>query len=163
MVLTVLDWILLAMLGLSVLIGLWRGLIEEVMSLGGWFIAGAAALYLADSLTPLLASAGLSDTWRYILALVIIFVAVLIVWSLLTSAIKKAIGAIGLGLFDRLLGAAFGVARGVLLLTFFVMLLGFSPISQTDFWIQSKTVPLCQQVAAQLKPYLPASAAKLIP
>jgi membrane protein required for colicin V production len=163
MTLTPLDWILLGMLGLSVIIGLWRGFIEEVMSLGGWFVAGATALYLAGPFSLFLVTTGLSDNWRYVTALIIIFVVMLIVWNMLTALIKNAIGAVGLGFFDRLMGGVFGGARGVLLLTFFAVLLSYTPVSATDFWTESKTIPLLSQSAQQLKPYLPASAAGFIP
>jgi membrane protein required for colicin V production len=161
--LTTLDWILLALLSLSIVLGLWRGLIWEVMSLGGWFIAGAVALYVADDLSPYLAMTGLSDTLRYALALVLIYITTLIVWSMLTSAIKNAVGAIGMGPIDRLLGGLFGLARGALILVIAVTLISYTPVKSAEFWQTSIGVKLCQSAAQSLKPYLPASAAGLIP
>ena len=160
---TTLDWVFLGLLALSILLGLWRGLIVEVMSLGGWFIAGAAALYLAEHLTPYLDMTGLSNTPRYLLALVLIFITVLIVWSMLTTAVSNATGAIGLGAFDRLLGGMFGAARGAALLALFVTLISYTPVKSTEFWQTSSGVKLCQFLAQSLKPYLPASAAGFIP
>jgi membrane protein required for colicin V production len=163
MMLTTLDWILVVLLLLSAVLGLWRGLIEEVMSLGGWFISGLAGLYLADSLSPHLAMTGLSDTLRYGLAFVLIFITTLIVWSMLTAVIKKAIGAVGLGALDRLLGAAFGLLRGALILIVLTVLISYSPIQATDFWQTSNGVRLGLSAAQSLKPYAPAVLAGLIP
>ena len=160
---TTLDWIFIGLLGLSIVLGIWRGLIWEVMSLGGWFVAGAAAIYLADYLTPYLAMTGLSDTLRYALAIVLIYITTLILWSMLTSAIKNAVGAIGMGPIDRLLGGVFGLSRGALILTIAVTLISYTPVPSAEFWQTSSGVKLCQSAAQSLKPYLPASAAGLIP
>jgi membrane protein required for colicin V production len=161
--LSTLDWIFVALLALSIGLGLWRGLIWEVMSLGGWFIAGATAIYLADYLTPYLAMTGLSDTLRYALAIVLIYITSFILWSMLTSTLKNAVGAIGMGPLDRLLGGAFGLARGALILTIAVTLINYTPIQSAEFWQTSMGVKLFQSAAQSLKPYLPASAAGLIP
>ena len=41
------DWILLAVLMASMLVGLWRGLVYEVLSLAGWLAAFILAQWLA--------------------------------------------------------------------------------------------------------------------
>jgi membrane protein required for colicin V production len=163
MILTTLDWIFIALLGLSVVLGFWRGVIWEVMSLGGWFVAGFAAIYGSDFLSPHLSMTGLSDTLRYALAFLLIFIAALIVWSMLTSVIKNAVGAIGLGALDRLLGGIFGLGRGALILTFAVSLISYTPVDSAEFWQTSTAVKLCKAAAQSLKPYLPARTAGLIP
>lgn len=160
---TTLDWIYLSLLGLSGVLGLWRGFMWEVMSLAGWFVAGTASIYGADFLSPHLAMTGLSDTLRYGLAFVLIFIASLILWSMLTSAIKSGVGAMGVGLLDRLFGAGFGLFRGALILTLFTILLTYTPIHSADFWQQSTAVAWCQQAAQSLKHYLPPAAGAFIP
>lgn len=161
--LTTLDWIFIALLGLSVVLGLWRGVIWEVMSLAGWFVAGFAAIYGSDLLSPHLSMTGLSDTLRYALAFVLIFITALIVWGMLTSVIKNAVGAIGLGALDRLLGGFFGLGRAALILMFAVILISHTPINSAEFWQASNAVKTSKQAAQMLKPYLPSSVAGLIP
>lgn len=160
---TTLDWIFIALLLISALLGLWRGFIEEVMSLGGWFVSGLAALYLADVLSPHLAMTGLSDTLRYCLAFALIFIVTMLTWTMLTSAIKNAIGAVGLGTLDRLLGAGFGLLRGVLILTVLTVLISYTPVQATEFWQTSEAVKLSLKTAQSLKTYLPPLIAGLIP
>jgi membrane protein required for colicin V production len=160
---TTLDWIFLGLLGLSIALGFWRGLVWELMSMGGWFVAGAAAFYGAPYLSPYLAMTDLSVTLRYTLALVLIYITVWILWKMLASAIKNAVGAVGMGSLDRLLGGVFGLARGALFLTVAVTVLSYTPVQSTDFWQTSSGVKLCQAAAQLLKPYLPANAAELIP
>lgn len=163
MILTTLDWIFVALLGLSVVLGFWRGVIWEVMSLAGWFVAALASVYASDALSPHLTMTGLSDSLRYALAFLLIFIATLILWGVLTSLIKNAVGAVGLGALDRLLGGLFGIARGALILIFAVTLISYTPLDNAEFWQTSNAVKLCKQTAQTLKPYLPASAAGLIP
>ena len=73
------DWILLAVLGLSLLLGVWRGLVQELLSLAGW----VAAFYLAQMYAPLTANAlpmeGSSQMLRYAAGFLLTFIAVLVV------------------------------------------------------------------------------------
>lgn len=161
--LTTLDWIFLGLLLLSALLGLWRGFVLEVMSLGGWVVAGISAMYLSDYLSPHLVMTKLSDTPRYALAFAIIFIVTLIVWGILTNMVKNAIGAMGLGTLDRLLGALFGVIRGGMLLVLAALLISHTPIEQTDFWQTSHAPAWCTQIAQSLKPYAPSALARFIP
>jgi membrane protein required for colicin V production len=163
MAISTLDWVFIALLGLSVVLGLWRGVIWEVMSIGGWFVAGFAALYGSNYLSPHLVMTGLSDSLRYGLAFLLIVITCLIIWSMLTSVIKNAVGAIGLGALDRLLGGLFGFARGALILVFVTTLVSYTPVGTAEFWQTSSAVKLCKHAAHIIKPHLPASAAGFIP
>jgi len=161
--LTSLDWTFIALLALSCLLGLWRGLVWEAMSLAGWFVAGVVSYTLADHVSPMLAMTGLSDTLRYGLAFILLFIASLLIWGVVTAVIKKAVGAIGLGLLDRLLGGAFGIVRGGLILVVLVSFISHTPIQDAQFWQASWVVKNTQAAAASLKVYLPSSIAALIP
>jgi membrane protein required for colicin V production len=123
------DWILLAVLGVSVLLGMWRGLVREVISLAGWiagfWIAQAWAPQAADWL-PL---QGASEVLRYLAGFVTVFVAVLVVSVMLGWMVSKLVSAVGLGLVDRLLGGVFGGLRGVVLLLTLAVVV--SPVSYT--------------------------------
>ena len=50
--LSAVDWILLAVLGLSLLLGMWRGIVQEVLSLAGW----VAAFYVSQMYAPMAAA-----------------------------------------------------------------------------------------------------------
>ena len=52
MTVTVIDWIFLCLILISLLLGLWRGLIYEVFALVGWFAAFFIAQYFAPGLAP---------------------------------------------------------------------------------------------------------------
>jgi membrane protein required for colicin V production len=162
MPLTALDWIFLGALLLSCIIGLWRGFIQEAMSLAGWFAALGAAYALADWFVPMLTSTGLGEATRYALAFGLLFVGTLIVWSMLTAFIKKAVGAIGLGALDRLLGGLFGIVRGAVILVTLTLFVSLTPVDHSEFWQTSKAVSVSKDAAQTLKPLLPASVAAFI-
>ena len=84
-----LDWILLAVLGFSMLLGLMRGIVQEVLSLAGWVAAFYLAQYYAPSMAQWLPMQGSSEILRFAAGFVVVFVGVLIAQALITGVIKK--------------------------------------------------------------------------
>ena len=110
------DWLLCAVLLLSMLVGAWRGLVYELMSLAAWVAAFVLAQWLAQDVAlklPLLQSAAAQV--QYAAAFVLVFVLTLFAAGFLSWLLKKVVETVGLRPVDRALGALFGVARGVLL------------------------------------------------
>jgi membrane protein required for colicin V production len=161
--LTAVDWILLAVLGLSFLLGLWRGIVQEVLSLAGW----VAAFYVSQMYAPLAAAwlpmEGSSQMLRYAAGFVVVFVAVLVATVLVSFVVKKLISAVGLGPLDRLLGSVFGLMRGVVILLAVTVLVGMTPMRETEGWRQAQGARWLQQVLHVLKPVLPADFGKYLP
>ena len=162
-ILSAVDWILLAVLGLSFLLGLWRGIVQEVLSLLGW----VAAFYVSQMYAPLAAAwlpmEGSSQMLRYAAGFVVVFVAVLVATVLVSWVIKKLISAVGLGPLDRLLGSLFGLMRGVVILLAVTVFVGMTPMRDTDAWKQAQGAQWLQQFLHVLKPVLPADFGKYLP
>ena len=110
------DWTFLAVLLVSMLIGAWRGLVYELLSLAAWVVAFFAAQWGAAEMADWLPLAQWQDSVRYAVGFAVVFVLVMFACSLLAWLVKKGIEAAGLRPADRSLGAVFGVLRGVLLL-----------------------------------------------
>jgi membrane protein required for colicin V production len=151
------DYIIIGVLALSVFVGLWRGLISEVMALAIWI----AAFWVAWTFGPMVA-----ERFRHLIELpsarIIVgyglcFVAVLVLGALLRFVIGKLIESTGLSGTDRLLGMLFGFVRGVLLVSLLVFLLGLTGFSREDWWSQSILLPQFQGVVAWLGQNMPAS------
>lgn len=161
--LSAVDWILLAVLGLSSLLGLWRGIVQEVLSLVGW----VAAFYVSQIYAPLAAAwlpmEGSSQMLRYAAGFVVVFVAVLVGTALVSWAVKKLISAVGLGTLDRLLGSLFGLMRGVVILLAVTVFVGMTPMRDTEAWKQAQGTQWLQQFLHVLKPVLPADFGKYLP
>jgi len=116
--LATLDWVLLAALVGSVLLGLKRGFVTEAMAVAGWLVAWLAARWWAADMQPWLPAAT-PQALRPLVAAVLVFGAVLIGWAVLTRLLSALVGATPLALADRLLGAGFGALRAGLALLMF--------------------------------------------
>jgi len=149
------DYAIIAVLALSVLMGLWRGLVAEVLALAVW----VAAFWVAWLLGPRVASAlrGSIDepSIRIILGYALCFVAILILGALLKFVIAKLVEGTGLSGSDRLLGMLFGLARGVLLVALLVFLLEFTPFTRDSWWRASRLLPTFVSAADWLGDQLP--------
>jgi membrane protein required for colicin V production len=151
------DIALLAVLAISVLVGLWRGFVFEIVSLLGWLVA----FILANTCAPLasewlpLRSGG--PGVRFWVAYVLVFVLVLVACTLLARLLRALISATPLSLLDRLLGGAFGVARGAVVLIVVAMLVTLSPFAHDAWWQQSRGAVWLGQALDGLKPVLPQS------
>jgi membrane protein required for colicin V production len=159
------DLALAALLLLSMAIGLWRGLVFEVMSLAGWVIAYFAASPLAplvldllpDSMTGRFGPAVLQAT-----SLVIAFFFVLLVWSLVTRLVKALIHATPLSVVDRIGGAGFGALRGLFIGLLLVLVIGASPLAETSTWQASRAAPVLAGVLRDAAPMLPEPIARFV-
>lgn len=156
------DWILIGIVLLSLLVGLWRGLVFEVLSLVGWVASFFIAQWLAVSVAVHLPLQGLSDPVRYAVGFALTFLACLVAAGLLATLSRKLIAVVGLLPVDRLLGAAFGALRGLVILLALAVVIGLTPLKTSDWWIQSQIAPLLSVVLTGLKPALPGSLSRFL-
>ena len=136
------DWAIIAILCLSMTIGLVRGFIKEAMSLAVWFAAGVLAMLFYQPLASYLIEIISTASLRFLAAWVGIFVAVLLTGGLLNYLLGKLVGATGLSGTDRLLGQLFGAARGsIIVMAILVILPGVLPVEQDPWWRESVLIP----------------------
>lgn len=165
---TVFDFAVIAILLVSLLLGLWRGLVCAVLSLLGWPIAFVLSNMYADNFARLIPMPVLShvegtqETLRITVAYALVFIAVLIVWGVLAWGLAKLLKAIGLGRLDRALGGLFGVLRGGLVVLAVVWLAGLTPIPEQPFWRDALMSKMLEDVALLTKAWLPDNIAQRI-
>ncbi len=147
----VLGFVLLA----SVLVGLVRGLVFEVLSLAGWVAAWLGAAWVAPLLAPHLPLGEPGAALRQGAAFVIAFIACLLAWSLAARLVRLLLHATPLSLPDRLLGAAFGLLRGGVLLLALATVVGFTPLSSSQPWRESRLALVVVAGLDALRPLLP--------
>ena len=152
---TWLDYAVLGVLLLCIFWGLWRGLVREVVSILGWIIAFLAANLFAAPLAQEMPEQIPTPELRLAAAFVVVFIASLVVTTLLGLILSKLVKAIGLESLDRLLGAAFGVAKAGLILAALALLLGLTSAPRKPFWRDSVSGPPLARVALAFKPVLP--------
>lgn len=151
------DWVILAILGLSILIGLWRGLVAELLSLVIWVAAFWVAAAFGPAVAAQLEHVISVPIARIGLGYALCFIAVLIVGALLRFATRRLIWSTGLSGIDRLFGMLFGFVRGALLVTLLVFLVGLTMFTREPWWQQSVLLPQFQGLAAWLGQNIPAN------
>jgi membrane protein required for colicin V production len=152
---TWLDYAVLGVMGVSILWGLWRGLVREVISLAGWVIAFLAANLFAGPLADTLPQSIPRPELRLLVAYVGVFIVTLLVSKLFALVLSKLVQAVGLGGLDRAMGALFGLARGALIVVAFALVAGLTTLPASPVWRQSTTGPWLAACAQVLKPWLP--------
>ena len=160
--LTVFDYFVIGVVALSLLVGVWRGVVSEILALLAWVVAFIAARTWSGYAGEILPF-GLTDPlWRHVAGFVAIFLVVLILFALARWAVSLLLSAVGLAPLDRLLGAVFGVARGVLVAWVAVLLAGFTALPQQQWWRQAVLAPPLETAVLAAKPWLPPDLAKRI-
>lgn len=144
---TWLDWLFIALLTLTALSGLMRGLVREVLGLAGWLVAILAARILAPVVAERLAGLVESPDGRMVLAFVLVVAGVIIGFAIITRLLRTLIGWAGLGIIDRLGGAAFGLIKGGAILVVITLLVGLTPLDQLEAWQQSTLRPQLQSLS----------------
>jgi len=109
------DWFVLGVWIISSGYGVVRGFAREVLSVIGWVAAFFCANLLAISVAEVMKGAIDEPTTRYLIAWMLTFIAVLLVFGLIAAFLSKQMRQPGFNLGNRLLGALFGLARGLLI------------------------------------------------
>jgi len=157
------DYIVLVLVILSVLLGWWRGLVYEVLSLLSWITAYFVAKSWAAEFTPYMPAVLESETLKSAAAFVAVFIATLILCGVAAWALNKLIKSFGLDWrTDGVAGAIFGFFRGCLLVLVLVLLAGLTKLPQTPFWRDALLSKPLQNVAFLGKDLLPDEMAKRV-
>lgn len=148
------DWIGLAVLLGSLLVGAWRGLLYEVFSVGGWVLAFFVAPWLAATVGDWLPLREASTQLRYAAGFGLVFVAVVFGAGVLAWLVRRLARAVGLRPADRVFGAVFGLVRGLLL----VLLLGWAlqlfQLDDQPWWRDSVTARAVELALLQWQSWL---------
>lgn len=152
---TALDWIVIAIVGLSTLFAFHRGVVREVIALVAWVVGVVAAVTLSPMLATALPDLPAHPAIRYLIAFALILIGALLAGALIAWPISRAIRALGLAFVDRFLGGVFGLVRGVVVVLALALIAGLTPLPQTAWWQNAVlAAPIVAGVEA-LKPYLP--------
>lgn len=159
---TVFDYVVLGIVVVSLAIGLWRGVVGEIIALVAWILAFFAARTFGSEIAEALFTGILDPAVRIVAGWVAVFIAVLIVMSLLRLAVRGLLNVLGLTLTDRLLGLIFGAARGLLIVFLLVAVGGMTSVPKEKWWSEAYFAPPLETAVLASKPWLPPDVAKRI-
>jgi membrane protein required for colicin V production len=140
----------------SVALGLWRGLITEVMSLVVWVAAVALALTFGGQVAQWFGNAIALPSARIALGHALVFIGTLMVGAVVVFLLRKLVEGTGLSGTDRMFGMVFGLVRGGAIVVLLVLLAGLTPFPGDPWWRESRLLPTFQRLATQAVPWLPA-------
>jgi membrane protein required for colicin V production len=152
---TVFDYVVIAIVGLSILLSVIRGLVREVLALLAWVVAFLAANFFAGPLATLLPDEMPNIEVRLLVGFGAAFVVVLLSMSLLAMFASKLVKNAGLGVEDRMLGGVFGLARGMLVVMVLVLLAGLTSLPKQPVWREAILSKPLESFAGRVKPWLP--------
>lgn len=159
---TVFDYVVLGIVGLSLVFGLWRGVVGELIALVAWGLGLFAALELGGKVGQMVFS-GINDgSMRLVAGCVLVFVGVLVLMALIRLAVQHMVKALGLTMSDRLLGMVFGLVRGVLICMVLVGLGGMTAAPKQIWWQDATLAPPLETAVLAVKSWLPDDLAKRI-
>lgn len=158
------DAIMLAVLVISVIAGLLRGGVFEVLSLLGWFAAYFVAQWLVPVAAPHIPIGRAGSAINHAVSFAALFVAALLVCALLARLLRLLIQATPLGLPDRALGGVFGLLRGLLVLLAVATVISLTPpLNKSSAWQASVGAPWLQWALDGLRPVLPTQVTQQLP
>lgn len=132
-----LDYIIIAIVLLSSLVGLARGLIREAFSLASWIAAFLFGIWFGPSVATEFSEYLGEEQFGQIVAFLIVLIATLAAASMIRWGLGQLVTRSGLSSTDRILGFAFGAVRGGIVVTILLMV-SQSMFSDTGWWADSE-------------------------
>ncbi|ACT47894.1 CvpA family protein [Methylotenera mobilis] len=157
---TIFDYIVLSIIGLSVILSVMRGMVREVIAIVGLVAAFYVGVTYTNQLLPMMPMDIPNDALRVLAAFLVLFLATILLATLLGIALSAIFKKAGLGWLNRFLGALFGVARGLLIVCVIVFLAGLTDIPKDPRWRNAMFSAPIEALVVNLLPWVPEGIAK---
>ena len=157
------DLLLLLVLLISVVIGAWRGLLYEVLSVIGWVAAFVLAQWWAVAVGEWLPLDDYSEPLQVAMGFAAVFLVAAFTGSALAWLVKKLVESVGLRPVDRTLGALFGLFRGAVVLLAVALVVVMTPLREAEAWRESMGARTLGSTLHSLRPLLPEPLVTYIP
>jgi membrane protein required for colicin V production len=144
------DAFVVLVIMLSLLLGVFRGLVRTVFALASWILA-----LLGVPLVLAWWGGWLPEGWPRPLLAVIVFLMVFVAVRVLGTLAARTLQGIGLGSLDRLLGAALGLARALLIVLVIALPAHLMGYSRHIEWQQAWSRPLLDALVKWAEPWVP--------
>lgn len=151
---TWLDYLLLATLAVSVLLGIWRGFVKEILSILIWIVAFGVAIWFAPDMAQYCKTVSDNPAMQATAAFLILFFLALVGGMLLHLLLMTIVDQTEFSIANRILGGLFGLVRGIALALVIVMLLSFTTLSKSPNWQHARVLPSFLSAADWIQAFL---------
>jgi len=152
------DLLILGVIALSVLTGLIRGFVKELVAICVWAVAIWVAYHYSDLLDPMLQNWIQDKTARTVASFVLIMLATLIAGGLLNALLSALMKRTGLSGTDRLLGMGFGLVRGVFIIAMIMVAVKLTSLPYEEYAKESRLYakfdPLVDWLGAKMPDFI---------
>jgi membrane protein required for colicin V production len=145
------DYIILAIILLSAIVGLVQGFLKEICSLVTWVLAIWLAWHYGPALVPYLGGVLETEPYGLWAGRAIILIVVLIAGAIIGFAVNHFARMSLFSGLDRLLGFLLGLIRGVVIVAFVIILAQSVKLDGEGWWQRSKLVPVVTPLASVLR------------
>ncbi len=152
-----LDYVILAVIVVSALIGFVRGFFREVLSLISWILAFWVAFTYASNASVYFAKYLDSTTLRVAASFTVLFIGSLLVLTVISFLLYRLLSVSGVSGTDRMLGALFGFFRAAAIVAGFMLVAGVTPLPEEPWWRESMMIKYFQPLTLLLRDLLPAA------
>ena len=159
---SVVDIFIIVTVVISLLIGLFRGFIREILSLLSWlgalWLGYAYATLGASYLEPYITQPPL----RVVVAFAAIFIVALIGFSIISYLLYRLLSIAGVSGVDRSLGMLFGLVRGFAIVALLILAATFMDFTSQPWWKDSLLVQYFIPVTDLIRSLLPSDIAEFV-
>lgn len=152
------DIAILVVIALSVMTGLFRGFVKELISVSVWILAIWMSINFSNRLDPLLSPYIHQDAMRSGAAFLIILFSILLLGGIVNAILSFILKRTGLSGTDRLLGMGFGFIRGVFIVSIIIVGMRMTNMPEDDYRRQSnfyaKFDPLVNSIASYVPSFI---------
>ena len=115
------DIVIVVIIAISLIISIKRGIVKEVVSLATWLLSVFCVLNYTEELADSLSSYIHNPPLRTLVGVVLIILGIFILGKIINKLLEAIIADSWFGPFDKIIGIAFGVARGVILVSILIV------------------------------------------
>lgn len=152
------DLAIIAIIGLSVLTGLIRGFVKELIALAVWILAFWLAFHYSQDLDPWLQKYIQDKTARTVTAFILILISTLIAGGIVNAMLSFILKRSGLSGTDRILGMGFGFIRGVFIVALIMVVIQMTSLPHEEYSKESKLYaqfdPLVNWLSASMPDFI---------
>ncbi len=161
---TIIDAVIIAIVAISAIVAFFRGFISEALSLAVWILAFMGAVFYYQDVAVFLpkvfgnsVSILNSDNSIFgdLISFAITFIGLLIILGLVNLLITFILRRMNISWPDRLLGAIFGLLRGMFIVAIISLFVIESPLKNTPYWENAKMSGIATSWAQTLSGFIP--------